>query len=490
MAIITGIGEDCLLANLKIVATTTPAIAIYGNGIKIPNPSSNPNAANGTNFGEAITSTREFAIVNNGQANLNLNSVSIVGADAEYFTLTRPDENTINPKSEQKFSIAFNPAENRLYNATVQIKSDAHQDENYLFVIQAGTAPVKEEEKAESREDSQKEPFYLPPPLPDYVAVFVGSPNGRVVSEPEGIDCDRGNGTCWAIFPRINPKTGSTTRMTLHPIAPEGLRFAGWSGDADCKNGVFYLNNIKRCLAHFYGYSVSKKTGQPHLDNVNFTTLIADAQLLSQLNLASNTTLLITADGINTDPSLTLIQPKTQTQWTNTHWQQAINRTSLDEYLPLNTATNTAAVLSYFAAGEYHLTTTTLPAGVINVKLKNPTTQNSGLNHIASQLWLNGEQQVGFELKEVAEKQTVLIKVWAVDADVDPYFNLYVGADWLAGNDYWHQAEHEIPKDKQPLSMQDAALLLNLAEGAYIVEVGSINGISGHVVVEIQLIEN
>ncbi|MCV6637248.1 S8 family serine peptidase [Candidatus Albibeggiatoa sp. nov. NOAA] len=132
-------------------------------------------------------------------------------------------------------------------NATVTLNAaatDYDGDSVSLTVIEDETEPTEEEE-----EDSPGPP----PPEPDYVGVFIGSPNGRVVSEPAGIDCNRGEGSCTHVFPRIDPETGATTRITLTTIAPEGLYFAGWRGDSDCRDSKLYLNNTKRCLAYFYG---------------------------------------------------------------------------------------------------------------------------------------------------------------------------------------------------------------------------------------------
>jgi hypothetical protein len=87
----------------------------------------------------------------------------------------------------------------------------------------------------------------LATPVPDSFWVFVGSPNGRVVSQPAGIDCDRGYGQCFYYF-----KTG--TKLKLIPTAPEGLFFAGWRGDG-CEKGEFTVTGMKGCSAYFYGVS-------------------------------------------------------------------------------------------------------------------------------------------------------------------------------------------------------------------------------------------
>lgn len=68
-----------------------------------------------------------------------------------------------------------------------------------------------------------------------------GDGSGRVVSDPNGIDCP---GTCSAGFP--NP-----TRVTLSAVADPGSTFVGWTGDADCEDGILNLTADASCTAVF-----------------------------------------------------------------------------------------------------------------------------------------------------------------------------------------------------------------------------------------------
>lgn len=87
---------------------------------------------------------------------------------------------------------------------------------------------------------------YLAPPQADSFWVFVGSPNGHVVSKPAGIDCNKGYGQCFYYFKR-------GTKLELIPTAPEGLYFDSWYGDVGCEDGKFTVTGMKACSAIFYG---------------------------------------------------------------------------------------------------------------------------------------------------------------------------------------------------------------------------------------------
>jgi hypothetical protein len=68
-----------------------------------------------------------------------------------------------------------------------------------------------------------------------------GTGSGSVTSNPAGIDC---GATCEADFPQ-----GET--VTLTPAAAGDSTFAGWSGDADCADGVVEMAAATACIAAF-----------------------------------------------------------------------------------------------------------------------------------------------------------------------------------------------------------------------------------------------
>jgi hypothetical protein len=78
-----------------------------------------------------------------------------------------------------------------------------------------------------------------------------GTGSGKVISNPTGLDC---GSKCSANF-----TSGSS--VTLQPIAALGSQFTGWSGDADCSDGVVMMTGNRSCSASFkpiaFGLTVS-----------------------------------------------------------------------------------------------------------------------------------------------------------------------------------------------------------------------------------------
>jgi len=80
--------------------------------------------------------------------------------------------------------------------------------------------------------------------LPGAVALQVnkaGTGEGRVTSTPAGVDC---GAVCRANFP-------SGSQVFLTAAAIPGSSFAGWSGDADCSDGVVIMSSARTCVATF-----------------------------------------------------------------------------------------------------------------------------------------------------------------------------------------------------------------------------------------------
>ena len=68
-----------------------------------------------------------------------------------------------------------------------------------------------------------------------------GEGSGSISSDPAGLDCDE---ICSAIFPNTRP-------IFLTADADPGSVFTGWSGDADCFDGVVNPDTDKNCIANF-----------------------------------------------------------------------------------------------------------------------------------------------------------------------------------------------------------------------------------------------
>src|SRR4029450_12280173 len=68
-----------------------------------------------------------------------------------------------------------------------------------------------------------------------------GSGSGTITSSPSGINC---GSDCSETY-------SSGTLVSLTAIPASGSTFAGWSGDADCLDGLVTMNANKSCTATF-----------------------------------------------------------------------------------------------------------------------------------------------------------------------------------------------------------------------------------------------
>jgi hypothetical protein len=86
-----------------------------------------------------------------------------------------------------------------------------------------------------------------PPPTPaklqSYLFVSVdGSGQGRVISDPQGIDCS--SDKCQYPYDQA-------TQVTLTPIPADGSKFSSWGGNTDCVDGEVIMTSNKLCIAFF-----------------------------------------------------------------------------------------------------------------------------------------------------------------------------------------------------------------------------------------------
>jgi len=130
------------------------------------------------------------------------------------------------------------------FGTTETIRLFAAADEGSVFAGWSGDADCADGVLTPDADKSCNATFQpLAPPAGDvHVSVSTaGTGNGRVVSDPAGIDC---GGVCAAAFP-------ARQRVELIPIADPGSEFAGWSGSGDCLDGVLDGAGDASCVATF-----------------------------------------------------------------------------------------------------------------------------------------------------------------------------------------------------------------------------------------------
>ena len=130
------------------------------------------------------------------------------------------------------------------FGSTETIFLFAAADEGSVFTGWSGDADCADGQLTPDGDKSCTATFepQAPPGGDVHVSVSTaGTGNGRVVSDPEGIDC---GGVCQATFP-------ARQRVELTPIADPGSVFAGWSGSGDCLDGILEGAGDVSCVATF-----------------------------------------------------------------------------------------------------------------------------------------------------------------------------------------------------------------------------------------------
>jgi CSLREA domain-containing protein len=82
------------------------------------------------------------------------------------------------------------------------------------------------------------------PPTMKFSITFSGEGQGRVKTEPVGIDCDSRDVVCEQVYE-------TATWVTFTPIAAPGSQFRSWGGHSDCNDGEVFMNGFRQCIAYF-----------------------------------------------------------------------------------------------------------------------------------------------------------------------------------------------------------------------------------------------
>ncbi|MCV6636549.1 fibronectin type III domain-containing protein [Candidatus Albibeggiatoa sp. nov. NOAA] len=320
----------------------------------------------------------------------------------------------------------------------------------------------------------------------------IASPLSHIVSEPAGINCNRGEGQCQATFPR-------GTKVDLDFASPlyEGQVFTGWEGDLDCKDSKVTMNDVKHCFARIEGvrqikklsatgdlsfgqFSSSLSVGQDdHIAVVGFIFDTADKQLFA-----------VAGQGIDphVDPSLVVSELEISPDY---YVQDMSLEASNDIYgsnnagtvLDLDSGMYLAKIASETSEGQASLHVNPInlaPSTSIDNISTRGTTYGDG---IFMRFTLTGEGT-----------QPIMIAGEALDEGVNPVLKLSRVSDgellaqnisWLDNNNYVEiQIYHNHPLDSE----YDAAILTDLPAGEYLVNLSSA-GIHGQAIVEVDIID-
>ncbi|WP_166832093.1 beta strand repeat-containing protein [Thalassoroseus pseudoceratinae] len=120
-------------------AAGAPEINVQGMSMDILDGDTTPTAADGTDFGDVLTSggsaTQTFTIQNNGTADLTLGTINVTGANAADFVITQPATTTVASGGNVTFMVMFDPAADGVRNATINIPSDDADEDPYDFAV-------------------------------------------------------------------------------------------------------------------------------------------------------------------------------------------------------------------------------------------------------------------------------------------------------------------------------------------------------------------
>jgi uncharacterized delta-60 repeat protein len=128
------------VANITDLAT--PEIAVSSNNTNIPTGKVSPTLADHTDFGTISVSgygstlTRTFTIANTGTADLTLGNVTIAGANAADFVVSRQPNSSVAASQSTTFTVSFDPSAIGLRSTTVSFTNDDADENQYSFTLQ------------------------------------------------------------------------------------------------------------------------------------------------------------------------------------------------------------------------------------------------------------------------------------------------------------------------------------------------------------------
>lgn len=125
------------------IAAQTPEMDVSANEISIITGDGTPDLADGTHFGSvpvlADSNVQKFTIINNGNADLQLNGVprvTIEGAHAGDFHIVTQPASLVAPGKKTTFEVQFHPLGAGLRTATISIANSDDSEHPYTFTVQ------------------------------------------------------------------------------------------------------------------------------------------------------------------------------------------------------------------------------------------------------------------------------------------------------------------------------------------------------------------
>jgi len=127
--------------HVSICSGPIPEIEVTGNFNNISDEASATSFSNNTYFGAINVETGEsisksFTIKNNGNADLNISGVEIIGSNPSYFSLENAIIATIIPTDSIQFTISFEAISQGIKSAIIKITNTDNSENPFQFLIQ------------------------------------------------------------------------------------------------------------------------------------------------------------------------------------------------------------------------------------------------------------------------------------------------------------------------------------------------------------------
>ncbi len=171
-----------------------------------------------------------------GNFSVNLDSFSTCPSP----TVPTESDNETSNSPEQPNNVPSNPEPDN-------VPSNPEQPDNVPSNPEPSNSTPPSADK-QSNNQSSTQSVFMPPPKSDYSLLNISSSHVHVISQPVGIDCNKGEGQCHYLF-----KWGTTVELFFVEELPEYLFFDGWFGDADCEDGKIRMNKTISCATRVYG---------------------------------------------------------------------------------------------------------------------------------------------------------------------------------------------------------------------------------------------